>query len=349
LNDRLNRGPVLRRRVFTDPQEELAGRREAGMSTQTSNYYMVAAKGFTRWMIRARRLSSDPFAHLQGLNARTDRRRERRSLPLEDFARLLAATRSSQETIRRLTGADRVVLYYLAARTGLRASELASLTEASFDLDADLPTVEIEAGDEKARRGGVLPLAAELAAELRTWLVGRQDHEPAAIPLSGRKPETLWPGSWQHNAAAMLRVDMESSRTAWIKEADDDAAERERREKSDQLKSVDADGLVYDFHALRGAVHHRPGAGWGEPARRHEARPALRPQADQPALHPPVDGGPVAIRGKAARDPRRRSAGPEGDRHGRPKYADGFAHEGRSGMQRCAAKRGSGGAGRDAS
>jgi integrase len=41
--------------------------------------------------------------------------------------------RTSRHTIDRLVGADRALVYRLAALTGLRAQELASLTPRSFD------------------------------------------------------------------------------------------------------------------------------------------------------------------------------------------------------------------------
>ena len=47
----------------------LADERKAGMSVQTSNHYLTAFKGFCRWMVRERRATDSPVAHLSGLNA----------------------------------------------------------------------------------------------------------------------------------------------------------------------------------------------------------------------------------------------------------------------------------------
>ncbi len=51
--------------------------------------------------------------------------------------------------------------------------------------------------------------------------------------------------------ARMLKSDLAAARAEWIKAAEDDPAEQERRNRSDFLKHTDADGRVIDFHATR--------------------------------------------------------------------------------------------------
>ena len=104
---------------------------DSGVSIQTSNYYLTAIKGFCRWLVRDRRMPTNPLTDTSRLNANTDRRRERRSLTVEEFARLIEATQSAQP-FRELTGRDRAVLYLVASNSGLRESELASLETASY-------------------------------------------------------------------------------------------------------------------------------------------------------------------------------------------------------------------------
>lgn len=110
------------------------------MSVSRSNVYVRAAKGFSRWLWTTRRAVDDPLLSLALLNAKTNRRHVRRALTADELRRLVAATAGSGVTIRSGTGrigpADRAMLFTLAAYTGLRASELASLTPASFDLTA---------------------------------------------------------------------------------------------------------------------------------------------------------------------------------------------------------------------
>ncbi len=59
---------------------------------------------------------------------------------------------SAGKRFRKLAGSDRMTLYTVAAYTGFRASELASLTPSSFALGTTPPTLTVEAGYSKHRR-----------------------------------------------------------------------------------------------------------------------------------------------------------------------------------------------------
>ena len=103
--------------------------------------------------------------------------------------------------------------------TGLRASELASLTAAHFDLDTRPPTVRIDAADEKARRGDVIPLPADLVALLKPWLGTMPQNAP------------IWPGRWANNkrAGKFMQIDLRTARTRWLNESSNEA---ERKDQS---------------------------------------------------------------------------------------------------------------------
>ena len=90
-------------------------------------------------------------AHLQGGNARTDRRHDRRALGDDELVNLLDVTRRGPTRFG-MAGPDRAMLYTLAVETGLRAGELRSLTWSCLDLDADSPTVTVKAAYSKHRR-----------------------------------------------------------------------------------------------------------------------------------------------------------------------------------------------------
>ena len=188
-----------------------------GAGVATCNAYLTAAKGFTRWLARERRIPADPLAHLARQNADVDVRRSRRALRDEAFTRFIEAT-STGTPFRNLTGPDRLVLYTLAANTGFRAGELASLTPGSFDLDANPPTVTVEAGYSKRRRKDVQPMRADVAAMMQAYLTGKPKGEP------------VWPGTWHDRAAEMVRGDLEAAGVDYR----DDA------------------GRCFDFHAMRG-------------------------------------------------------------------------------------------------
>lgn len=190
-------------------------RADEGVGVETTNTYLGAMKAFSRWLSLQLKCF-DPLAELRRLRADADLRHVRRAVNRGEFTRLLEAAKASRRAVNKLPGLDRWALYLVASMTGLRASELASLSPESIDLGAG--TVEVEAAFAKARRRDLLPLAQELMREVRGWLEAR----PAGRPL--------WPGSWPRKAAHMLRVDLEVA----------------------EIPYYDSRGRVFDFHSLRG-------------------------------------------------------------------------------------------------
>ena len=220
----------------------------------TSNGYLRAVKSFTTWLVKNRRTPENALAGLSKLNAEADIRRERRDCSADEFRRLLKAAVNGP-TVCGLNGPELAALYLTATYTGLRASELASLTPGSFDFDANPPTVTVQAAYSKHRRKDVLPLHPDLAERLQAWLRMRetsQDDQEHVLPIHRETEPKLWPGQWasRRHGAEMLRHDLQTARKTWIREAVGDA-ERERREQSDELKYFDDSGRVLDFHSLR--------------------------------------------------------------------------------------------------
>jgi integrase len=205
------------RRYSREVVQALQDRLGRGAGVTTRNHYLTAVKGFTRWLAKDRRIAADPLSHLARQNADVDVRRPRRALREDLFARFIEATVRGG-SFRGLTGADRLALYLLAANTGLRASELASLSPDSFDLDGRQPTVTVAAAYSKRRRKDVQPLRGDVAEVMGQYLAGRP------------KGKAVWPGSWHERAAEMIRADLAAAGIPYQDEA----------------------GRYFDFHALRG-------------------------------------------------------------------------------------------------
>lgn len=187
----------------------------SGMAIMTLNHYLAAIKTFCNWLVEEKRLSENPLARILKLNAATDRRRERRSFTIEELGKILAAAESGSET-HGMTGAIRALLYRTATETGLRWSELRSLTRASFDFTTDTATITIKAEDAKNRKNDTLPLRPDLASDLKAHM---------ALFLPNAK---AFPGMG-NRGAKMLQVDL----------------------KATSVPYIDKYGRYGDFHAFR--------------------------------------------------------------------------------------------------
>jgi len=223
-------------------QGAIAAIREKGLSLQTCNDTLRAMKQLSRWLWRDGRAREHTLVHLTGFNVALDRRHDRRALTDDELTRLIAAAEQGRKVLG-MTGPDRAMLYRLAIGTGFRANELRSLTPESFDLDADPPTVTVEAGYSKHRRKDVQPIRRDLAEMLRPWFKGKKRGKPVF-----RMPD---------KAAKMMPQDLKAGREAWLNEAPSEK-DRKEREKVSFLAYRDASGRVADFHALRHTYISRP-------------------------------------------------------------------------------------------
>ena len=202
---------------MTSTLADWRNRAEKPIGVTTSNHYARAIKGLSRWLWIARRTIDDVLLPLRLLNAKTARRHVRRALTPDELRQLVHTVEASRKTVCGLTARDRAMLYVIAAYTGLRASELASLTPESFDLESAM--VSVEACSSKRRRNDTLPLHSSLVDQLRLWLAAK--HGP------------LWSGTWTSrrcaNTARMVPSDLKRAGIAYR----------------------DEQGRVVDFHALR--------------------------------------------------------------------------------------------------
>ena len=189
------------RRLPRSTVEAVAENQAKGASPATINHYVRALRGFFRWLVRSKRIASNPVETLTLVPTTTDVRRRRRELSEDELRRLLAATRRSTRTFRGLTGEDRHFLYLVAVSTGLRARALANLRPEDFDLDSPSPVVTVPAKFQKNRRTHTVPLAADVAAALKPYIALKRIGSP------------LWPGTWatSNKAASMLRADLRAS------------------------------------------------------------------------------------------------------------------------------------------
>jgi integrase len=157
-----------------------------GMSAETVNHYLRSLRSFFRWLM-PHRLGADPLVKAKLLNADADRRLVRRTLTGDEFRKFIDSTRGSKKVRLGMEGPRRAALYLIAARTGLRAGELAGYRACDLRLDDDVPSLTATAKRAKSRRAAELPIPAEVVKELRPWL----ERQPAEA--------LLWPGNWHRD------------------------------------------------------------------------------------------------------------------------------------------------------
>ena len=193
-------------------------RNSRSMGASTSNHYVTALRGFGSWLVKvAKVLDANPFELLSKVDARSDIRKSRRVLTHTDFATLVHAAATNPWSFRGLTGKDRAMIYVVAAYTGLRIGEIASLTPESFELEAEPPVVNVTSAYTKNKEVARIPLRSDLVTQLRLYLESIEDGK------------LIWLGSWSNGGAKMIRGDLQLA----------------------GIPYTDVRGNDYDFHALR--------------------------------------------------------------------------------------------------
>lgn len=185
---------------------QFEGRRK--ISAQTANFYLFEARRFTKWIARrGTGVPADIFDTIAGFDPQNNRKHPRRELAADELTKLLAAARASEDVYYTLAGEDRYHLYLTAFATGFRASELAALTPAHFDLAGDPPAVALSGKATKNKRAARQPLPPAVAIALRSYLADRPANRP------------IWSGGWNiRRAARMLGRDLAAAGVPYVVE-----------------------------------------------------------------------------------------------------------------------------------
>ncbi len=181
------------------------------ISDRTFCFRLKAVKQFCKWMVEDQRAVESPVTHLKA-EAIVERERERRALGPEELRRLLHVTVSAPRRFG-MDGLSRALLYRLAAETGLRRGELASLSVSSIDFENN--SLSVKPKDTKNKKTATVPLRSDTVACFR-------EHTATRLPsaLLFNVPD---------KTAKMLYADLELA----------------------GIPVEDEQGRVVDFHALR--------------------------------------------------------------------------------------------------
>ncbi len=187
--------------------------KDSGLSARTHNKHLQGIKQFVEWLS----IRQMCFADLRGINSvneKIDPRLIRRALTEEEKERLLESLEGYHHG---LSAQERKIVYLLALEVGLRWNEIRTLSVGDIDLNDN--SVNIQAHNEKSRKGANLPLSESLIEELSAYLSG-------VIRLPNCQ---LFEGIWKDKGGQMLKVDLKAANIEF------------KNEKNEQV----------DFHSLR--------------------------------------------------------------------------------------------------
>jgi integrase len=132
--------------------------RQRKLAAKTLHEYQVACTAFFSWLEKCGRSLGNPLRFVQRVETRGREKIHRRALLLEELRRLVSINRG-----------HRGLVYFFAAYTGLRRSEIASLRWSDLNLEGKTPFVLVRASTAKNRKSAAIPLHPELVASLRFY------------------------------------------------------------------------------------------------------------------------------------------------------------------------------------
>ena len=181
----------------------IAWRSRQKKSARTLNHYLQAMISFLNWMERVGRIKGNPLKFVGKIDERGQEKRVRRAFTDDELRRLVMGS------------GPRGIVYFMAARSGLRQAELRQLIWEDLRLDAETPTVRVRSSCAKNKKEEFVSLIPELVEKLKA-------HRPAKC-----SPSRLVFSSVPQ--ARTLRTDSEKLGIAYCDES----------------------GRYADFHALR--------------------------------------------------------------------------------------------------
>jgi len=209
-------------------------KKDSEQSSRTIASVITAVRTFCRWMVRNGVLPADPTVMVEKPQAKTDRRIERRMLLPAEWTWIKKHLATSDVVLNGQDAQERLLMYEVAIETGLRSSELRSLTKASLILDGKDPHVTVKAAITKNAKLAKQYVSDALAAKLS---------KAVARKLPGANVFNVVERTYM---AKILREDIACARKLWLA-----IPENKKEKDGDFLKSPNSEGEVIDFHALR--------------------------------------------------------------------------------------------------
>ena len=121
---------------------------------RTKNHYLQGMVSFLNWMERVGRIKANPLKFVGKVDERGQRKRVRRAFTDEELAKLINGS------------GPRGIIYFTAARTGLRQEELRQLLWSDVRLDMNPPQIVVRAETAKNKKEESLDLLPEIVDAL---------------------------------------------------------------------------------------------------------------------------------------------------------------------------------------
>ncbi len=212
-------------------------RRQSGKSARTIQASLTALKQFSKWCVDTGRLQADPLRTVRKPNPKNDRRLRRRMILPKEWSWIAAAAKDAEERYG-LSGTERLLVYRVAIETGLRASELQSLTRGKLHLTGANAFVLVPGSGTKNRKDAKQYISKTLAADLKRF-IARKTSAAAVFGIRDR-----------NRLSDAIRADLAAAKRLYI-EAARSPDEKIEREADSFLAVRNEDGEELTFHSLR--------------------------------------------------------------------------------------------------
>ncbi|HEY3863988.1 MAG TPA: tyrosine-type recombinase/integrase [Verrucomicrobiae bacterium] len=162
-------------------------RNQQKFGPRTKNHYLQGMFAFLNWMERVDRLKSNPLKNVQKADEQGKQKRIRRAFTDDELRKLINGS------------GPRGIIYFTAARTGLRQEELRQLTWGDVLLDKKIPLIVVRAETAKNKTEEPVFLVPEIAEALAAYRPPRWSVRdlvfPNGIPRASRlKVDAEWVG-----------------------------------------------------------------------------------------------------------------------------------------------------------
>jgi integrase len=147
-------------------------------AARTKNHYLQGMISFLNWLERSGRIKANPLKFVGKVDERGQKKRVRRAFTDDELLKLTEGS------------GTRGIIYFTAARTGLRQEELRQLVWGDVRLDEQIPKIIVRAESAKNKTQEPVSLVPEIAEALKAYRPAHWSESnlvfPRGIPRASR-------------------------------------------------------------------------------------------------------------------------------------------------------------------